>query len=146
MPEIVETILEVRWGECDPAGIVYHPAYFDWFSVARMHFFKHNDMPYMEQFHDNGVVLVVLDARCEFLKTVRAEDMVRIEASLSQRSKSRLKVHYDVFDEQGTLCGRGYTAHAYVDVKTNRAVNLAKRAPQLWQRLEAVPLIADAAD
>jgi len=134
MPEVVRTELEVRWGECDAAGIVYHPNYIDWFSIARMHFLGENGVSYMKAFQDKGIVLVVLDVGCRFKKTLRAEDRVIVEARLALLTKTRLRMVYQVIDENGTLCAEGYTEHAYVDVH-NKAVNIAKREPALWAQL-----------
>ncbi|MDQ0188816.1 acyl-CoA thioesterase [Alicyclobacillus cycloheptanicus] len=142
MPEMSVTELEVRWGECDPAGIVYHPAYLDWFSVARMHYLRENGISYMETFHDNGIVLVVLEARCRYRKTVRAEDVIRVEARMAERTRTRIKMVYRVYDQDGNLCGEGETHHAYVD-EQNRAVNVAKRAPELWALLQQLPVEKD---
>ncbi len=138
MPGVVKLELEVRWGECDPAGIVYHPVYFDWFSVARMRFFRENEVPYMESFHDNGIVLVVLDVGCHYKKTLRAEDKVFIETTMAVLSRTRIRMQYRVLNEQHELCGEGFTEHAYVD-EQGKAVNLAKRTPELWDRLKIVP-------
>ncbi|KPV42044.1 acyl-CoA thioesterase [Alicyclobacillus ferrooxydans] len=140
MEAVVRTTLEVRWGECDPAGIVYHPAYIDWFSVARMRFLKANGVSYMEEFHDSGVVLVVLEATCRYTKTLRAEDEVTIAAQLVERSRTRLALTYDVFNAEAELCATGRTEHAFVDMQTNRAVNLGRKAPRLWELLLTLPM------
>jgi acyl-CoA thioester hydrolase len=135
--EVVTTELEVRWGECDPAGIVYHPAYIDWFSVARMHWLREHGVKYMEDFHDQGIVVVVLAVNCRYVKTLRAEDQVRVDARLAKLSRTRMEFHYQVFNAAGELCAEGMTEHAYVDER-GRAVNIAKRAPALWERLHAM--------
>lgn len=146
MEPMVATRLEVRWGECDPAGIVYHPAYIDWFSVARMRFLKENGVSYMEEFHDAGVVLVVLEATCRYMKTLRAEDDVVIKARLVERSRTRLALSYDVENAGGELCARGRTEHAFVDMSNNRAVNLQRKAAHLWTLLESLPLSDEASE
>lgn len=140
MKSTVITNLEVRWGECDPAGIVYHPAYIDWFSVARMHFMKENGVSYMKTFHDAGIVLVVLGVQCRYRKTLRAEDNITVEARLLERTRTRLELQYEVRNEDGDLCAIGTTEHAFVDMESDKACNVAKRAPQLWELLETLPI------
>lgn len=137
MQEVVATELEVRWGECDPAGIVYHPVYIDWFSVARMHWLKENGVSYMESFHDNGIVLVVLGVQSRYMKTLRAEDKVTVEARLVKLTRTRIEMAYRVLNEQGEVCTEGTTEHAYVDDQ-NRAVNIAKKAPPLWDLVKGL--------
>ena len=140
MPSVVTTEFEVRWGECDAAGIVYHPVYIDWFSVARMRFMKENEVSYMESFHDRGVVLVVLEAQCRYMKTLRAEDRVVVEARLTQVSRTRLRMQYEVYNDRREPCAVGHTDHAFVDISTTKAVNLSKRAPELWDMVQGMPL------
>jgi acyl-CoA thioester hydrolase len=142
MPAVVATELEVRWGECDPAGIVYHPAYIDWFSVARMRFLRENGISYMETFHDQGIVLVVLEVQCRYLKALRAEDKVRVEARIANLTRTRLSARYRVFNEAGELCAEGRTEHAFVDER-GRAVNLAKRNPALWELMQSLPVAGE---
>ena len=139
MKEVVTTELEVRWGECDPAGIVYHPSYIDWFSVARMRFLYENDVPYMTMFHDNGVVLVVLEVQCRYVKTLRPEQRIAVTARVRRLSRTRMGLDYEVRDDKGDLCASGLTEHAFVDLD-NRPVNVAKRSPALWRRLQQVPV------
>lgn len=140
MPERVVTTLEVRWGECDPAGIVYHPSYIDWFSIARMHFLKENGIRYMADFHDRGVTVVVTDVACHYQKALRAEDTAHVTARLVEISRARLTFRYEVIDGSGDLCAQGETRHAFVDRDTLRPVNLAKFAPELWGRLADLPV------
>lgn len=135
MDRIVTTEFEVRWGECDAAGIVYHPVYIDWFSVARMRYLKDVGVSYMESFHDNGIVLVVIDVQCKYMKTLRAEDQAIVEARMTELTKSRLALQYQVRNDVGILCAEGRTEHAYVDILSNRAVNIAKRCPEVWALL-----------
>ncbi|AEJ44210.1 acyl-CoA thioesterase [Alicyclobacillus acidocaldarius] len=140
MPERVVTTLEVRWGECDPAGIVYHPSYIDWFSIARMHFLKENGIHYMNDFHDRGVTVVVTDVACHYQKALRAEDTAHVTARLVEMSRARLAFRYEVTDGAGDLCAWGETRHAFVDRDTLRPVNLAKFAPELWGRVADLPV------
>ncbi|QQE77629.1 thioesterase family protein [Alicyclobacillus sp. SO9] len=136
MKKVVTTDFEVRWGECDPAGIVYHPVYIDWFSVARMHFLKENGISYMESFHDNGIVLVVLGVQSRYFKTLRAEDQVKVEARMEKLTRTRIEMAYRVVNAAGELCTEGKTEHAYVDER-NRAVNVAKKLPEVWNLMQS---------
>jgi acyl-CoA thioester hydrolase len=138
--ESVETKLEVRWGECDPAGIVYHPAYIDWFSVARMHFLSGNGIKYMDSFHDNGVDVIVTDVTCSYKKALRAEDEILVIARLNEVSRSRMMFEYEVRNASGDCCAVGQTRHAFIDTGSRKPVNLAKAIPGVWGQLEQLPV------
>ncbi|MCL6516048.1 acyl-CoA thioesterase [Alicyclobacillus sp.] len=139
MPDVVRTEFEVRWGECDPAGIVYHPAYLDWFSVARMHFLQENGISYMKEFHDRGIVVVVLEAQCQYRKPLRAEDRVWVEAWWRHLSRTRFGFQYRVINAAGEVCTTGRTEHAFIDLH-GKPLNLAKRDPDLWRRVQQIPV------
>jgi acyl-CoA thioester hydrolase len=136
----VETKLEVRWGECDPAGIVYHPAYIDWFSVARMHFLSENGIKYMDSFHDNGVDVIVTDVACTYKKALRAEDEISVIARLTELSRSRMMFEYEVLNALGDCCASGHTRHAFIDTGSRKPVNLAKAIPEVWSHLGHEPV------
>ncbi|KRW92845.1 thioesterase [Alicyclobacillus tengchongensis] len=146
MPERVTTALEVRWGECDPAGIVYHPSFIDWFSIARMHFLSANGIRYMTDFHDAGITVVVTDVSCHYARALRAEDQIEVSARLLELSRTRLCFAYEVLTADGELSAAGQTKHAFVANGSMRPVNLARVAPQLWNRLAQLPTsaVADA--
>ncbi|MBX5436003.1 MAG: acyl-CoA thioesterase [Alicyclobacillaceae bacterium] len=139
MPAVVRTELEVRWGECDPAGIVYHPAYLDWFSVARMRFLRANGISYMTSFHDEGIVVVVVGASCRYRKPLRAEDLAVVETWWRYVTRTRFGFSYRVYNGDGDLCAEGETEHAFVDER-GKPINLARRAPGLWEKLRAIPV------
>jgi acyl-CoA thioester hydrolase len=81
----------------------------------------------------------VLDVHCQYLKTLRAEDIAYVRAKVSLLTKTRIHLAYEVVNEQGEVCAKGQTHHAYVDMDGNRPVNLAKRAPDLWTLLQTLP-------
>ena len=134
LANVVTTELEVRWGECDAAGIVYHPVYIDWFSVARIQLFRSYGMSYMKDFHDHGIVLAVLDAHCHYRKTLRVEDRVKVEVHVRELTRARMSLDYRVYNQDTVLCAQGATEHVFLD-EANRPVNLAKRRPDLWDLL-----------
>ncbi|WP_067620901.1 acyl-CoA thioesterase [Alicyclobacillus acidiphilus] len=144
MAETVSTRLEVRWGECDPAGIVYHPSFIDWFSVARMHFLAEHGIQYMREFHDTGITIVVTDVACKYILPLRAEEHIEIVAKLVECSRTRLHFEYDVLKSDGSLSARGSTRHAFVKHGVIQPVNLQKASPELWTRIASLPTLARA--
>lgn len=99
-----------------------------------MHFLRENGIPYMQTFHAQGVILVVLSVDCKYLKTLVAEDQIRVDARLVELGRTRAKFAYEVYTKDGEMCGLGHTEHAFVD-NNKKPLNLAKHAPELWERL-----------
>ena len=126
--------MKVTWGDCDAAGIWYYARVFDWFTNARMKHLVDHGLPYMNTFHDLGIAIVCLKADCEYKKSVRPEDDVRIHTTITTLTRTRLAYQYQIFNKNGDLVAEGVTWHAYVD-QEGQAFNLKRRHPELWQRL-----------
>jgi len=126
--------MTVTWGDSDPAGISYYARTFDWFTNARMHFFAEYGFTYMETFHGKGIALVCLHADCDYKKMVRPGEPITVRASLTNFSRTRLAISYQVFNKNGELAEIGETVHAYTD-NDGKPFNLKRRHPQLWNEL-----------
>lgn len=126
--------LEVPWGDCDPAGIVYYVNYFDWFSVGRVEFFKQIGLPYKEHFYNQGIFMLVIDARCRYKRSLEPEEKVVLETWLARLMRSRLEFQYRIKKDDGGTVAEGFTIHAYVD-KQGKPFDLKKKFPLLWERL-----------
>ena len=61
-------IIRVQWGDCDPAGIVFYPRYFEWFDASTILLFeKATGMIKIEHAGEiQGAGLALLEARAEF--------------------------------------------------------------------------------
>ena len=69
MPYLTNTVARrIQWGECDPAGIVFYPRYFEWFDACTILLFeKATGMTKIEMLAKyNGAGLALLEARAEF--------------------------------------------------------------------------------
>ena len=65
--------IRVQWGDCDPAGIVFYPRYFEWFDACTILLFeKATGMTKIDMLAKyNGAGLALLEARAN-LKSPRA--------------------------------------------------------------------------
>ena len=54
-------IIRVQWGDCDPAGIVYYPRYFEWFDASSFLLFEKatgmTKMRMLEKYNGAGLAL-----------------------------------------------------------------------------------------
>ncbi len=128
--------MKVRWGDCDPAGIVYYAKYFDWFSDGRIELFKQIGLPYWNIFHKQGIELVAIEAGCRYRQPLRPEEEIILETCLARLTRSRLEFTYRVFKkEDGALAVEGTTVHAYVDSQ-GKPFDVKKRHPLLWEKMQ----------
>ena len=61
-------LIRVQWGDCDPAGIVFYPRYFEWFDAGTILLFEKatgmTKIKMLEKY--GGAGLALLEARAEF--------------------------------------------------------------------------------
>ncbi len=127
--------LEVRWGDCDAAGIVYHVRYFDWFTDGRVALFKKMNLSYQKFFHERGIVLVAVEASCRYRKSLFPEERYTLNTTFFHLSRTRMIFDYVInkFDDD-TVVAEGRTVHAYVD-GAGKPFDIKKRYPELWLKL-----------
>jgi 4-hydroxybenzoyl-CoA thioesterase len=61
--------IEVGWGDCDPARIVFFPRYFEWFEICTTALFRSAGLPLHEMFAERdmvGIPLLDVGARFHF--------------------------------------------------------------------------------
>src|SRR5262245_3663688 len=61
-------LIRVQWGDCDPAGIVFYPRYFEWFDASTILLFEKatglTKIKMLEKY--NGAGMALLEARAVF--------------------------------------------------------------------------------
>ena len=88
--------LTVAWGDCDPAGIVFNPRFFEFFDASTWLLFgaalgvKPQDLA--ETFGIIGIPLV--DARANFLKPVKFGDVVEISTQAKNFRRSSFEIEH----------------------------------------------------
>jgi acyl-CoA thioester hydrolase len=128
--------LEVRWGDCDAAGILYYAKYFDLFTDGRVALLKQIGIPYYQFFHDQGIVVVVLEATCRYRKSLRLEERYIMDTTLSTPRRTGMVFDY-IITSAGSkqLVAEGRTAHAFVG-DNGKPFDLRKKHPEIWSKLQ----------
>jgi len=88
----------VEWGDCDPAGIVYYPRYFEWFDASTARLFDGAGLPkalMLSRYEMAGIPLV--DMRSRFIKPSSFGDKVVIESGVTAWRRSSFEVHHRLF-------------------------------------------------
>lgn len=107
--------VRVRYAETDQMGVVYHANYFVWFEVGRCDLLRQLGWSYRE-LEEDGVVLPVIEASCEYLGPTRYDDDLTIRTTGALLSRIRIEFHYEVTrPPDGALAARGRTVHAALD-------------------------------
>ncbi len=109
------SLVRVRYAETDKMGVVYYANYFVWFEVARADLLRSLGWSYREM-EKAGVSLPVIDAQCQYHRSVRYDDELDVKAEGRLLSGVRMEFQYEVVRrEDRTLAASGKTVHAALD-------------------------------
>ena len=90
------TQLEIQFGDCDPAGIVYYPNYFRFFDNATAALlsaaFAMHKRNWLEHYGIAGIPMVDTGAR--FIKPSRFGDVVDIRSEITELGRSSFSVRH----------------------------------------------------
>jgi acyl-CoA thioester hydrolase len=108
--------LRVRYGECDPQGIVFNANYLLYFDVAFTELWRAAIGPWQEMV-DRGVDAVVADASISFRAPARFDDELELRAQLTRLGSTSITTQIDVVREQTVLVS-GTLRHVCVATDT----------------------------
>ncbi|MCQ4160032.1 acyl-CoA thioesterase [Roseomonas sp. GC11] len=99
----------IEWGDCDPAGIVFNPRYFEWFDAATAALFAAAlGMPKPEMLRQHGILgIPLVDTRATFRAPCAFGDTVRIDSAVEDLRRSSLDIRHRLWRADGTLAVEG---------------------------------------
>jgi acyl-CoA thioester hydrolase len=108
--------LRVRYGECDPQGIVFNANYLLYFDVAFTEYWRNRIGPWddMEQF---GVDAVVAEANLRFHGPARFDDVLALEVTTEELGTTSTTTRVDI-RRDGELLVECRLRHVFVDRQT----------------------------
>ena len=91
--------IEVEWGDCDPADIVYYPNFFRWFNKGAHMLFDAVGLPFHRLIKERNTVGVpLLDARATFLAPVRFGDVITVTSGIEEWRNTSFVVSHRIFN------------------------------------------------
>jgi acyl-CoA thioester hydrolase len=108
--------LRVRYGECDPQGIVFNANYLLYFDVAFTELWREAVGSWSEMV-ERGVDAVVAEANARFRAPARYDDVLQLHARIVRLGKTSLTTEIDVMRD-GEVLVEGRLRHVFVDVET----------------------------
>ena len=121
--------LRVRYGECDPQGVVFNAHYFAYFDIALTEAWRELLGPY-EEMHERGIDMVVAEARARFLGGARFDDELELRWWVTHLGTTAMSTRIDVVRE-GTWLVEGEMRHVFVEEGTTNKMPIPPeiRAP-----------------
>lgn len=112
--QIVETRVRVRYAETDQMGVVYYSNYLVWMELGRVDWCRAVGVRYRDMEIDDGILLVVSEANCQYRHPARYDDEIIVKTWLAEANSRGLKVDYDMHEAaSGARVAKGYTKHVF---------------------------------
>ena len=90
--------VQIQWGDCDPANIVYYPRYFAMFDDSTSIMFEAAGFSKQDIIHKYGLVgIPMVDTRAKFHIPSTHGEWIRIESRIESFKRSSFEVVHNVF-------------------------------------------------
>jgi len=87
--------IRIEWGDCDPAGIVYFPRYFEFFDACTRALFERAGLFKRDMLKTYDIAgIPVVDMKASFMIPSRFGDDVVVESSITKWGTSSFVVHH----------------------------------------------------
>ena len=105
--------LRVRYGECDPQGIVFNANYLLYFDVAFTEYWRDRVGPW-DEMAELGVDAVVAEANLRFRAPARFDDVLQLEVTTEELGTTSTTTRVDI-RRDGELLVEARLRHVFVD-------------------------------
>ncbi|MGI9323822.1 MAG: acyl-CoA thioesterase [Pseudomonadales bacterium] len=112
--------LYVPFQDADPTGVAWHGNYFRYYDAARVELLQRLEFGYRDM-SALGQIWPIVDTRARYLRAIPFGSKIEVQVQLVEW-EFRLRMFYQITDEQGTLMNEAYTLQVPVDAKTDRLI------------------------
>jgi acyl-CoA thioester hydrolase len=116
MPDFVHE-LRVRYGECDPQGIVFNPNYLAYFDHTVTELWRASALGSWETMVERGLDVVVGEANLRFRAPARFDDVIAVHARIAKFGTTSATIELEI-RRDGELLIEGWLRQVFVDAKT----------------------------
>jgi len=108
------TSVQVRWGDVDPAGIVYYPRFFQWYDLGCEQLFVALGLPWPETFPKYEIVGVpIVESGSKFVSPARYGDVLMIRSRVAWVRAKTFRMEHEI-SAGPRLCAAGFEVRAWV--------------------------------
>ena len=138
-PRINIRTIRIEWCDCDPAGIIFYPRYFEIFDTSTTALFERvlgmNKVEYLKAFDFAGHPVV--ETRARFRQPTRFGDDIAIETRLVECTESALRLEHRI-SKGGALAVEGFETRVWVkrDAGNPRRMQPQPIPPEVVSRLK----------
>jgi acyl-CoA thioester hydrolase len=130
------TEIKVRYAETDQMGIVHHSNYYVYFEAAREDFILGSGISYKD-IEAAGIMFPLVETQCRYNEGAKYADELLVEITLSELTPAKVELQYSVLRKHDKKqLAKGKTVQAFVDKNTFKIINLKRKYPDIWDKLE----------
>lgn len=90
--------IQVDFGDCDPAGIVFYANYFRWFDRCTSALFEAAGLPIARMFKEYSIAGVpIVDTHARFFSPSRYGDQIEAESTIVEWKRSSFVIRHQFF-------------------------------------------------
>ena len=127
MPAASENL--IAWGDCDAAGIVYYPRFFNFMDASFQTLLRKAGLNHHILFERFGARVPIVDVNAKFISPATFEDVLVVNAEIVHWGTKSFRVNY-----RGSRAGmpvfEGYEARVWAKVAADGSITTAPIAPQ----------------
>ena len=98
--------VQLHWGDCDPAGIIFYPTYFRWFDSATWAFLA--SVGYTaRRMRAEHLAMPLVAADCQFKAPAQQEDRAEVRSTILRWGGKSFVIRHAVVRADGTLLAEG---------------------------------------
>jgi 4-hydroxybenzoyl-CoA thioesterase len=131
--------VDVGWGDCDPAGIVFYPRFYAWMDLTSHVLVRALGIPREAMLAPNSslVGFPVVGAQAEFLAPARIDDHIEVRTWVSRVGRSSLTLRHEIFllGEPERLLVRGREDRVFVTIDESTGMRAREITPDMREHL-----------
>lgn len=128
-----EIALNIRFGETDAMGVVWHGNYLKYFEDAREAFGMKHNLNYLD-IYKQGFFTPIVHANLEYKSPLYYGDKVKIMIRMIPSRAAKIEFDYEIINiESGKVSAVGKTTQVFLDAQTR---NLELIKPVFFQNWE----------
>lgn len=126
-----------RYAETDKMGIVHHSVYAIWYEQARTDLLNEIGLRY-DEIEKMGVMTPLVELNCKYYQPAYYNHEVEIITKIVKLTPARFILQYELYNKNKELINLGTTTLAWADANTFKIINLKKKLPKVYEKMESL--------
>ena len=129
-----QTVIDVRYPDCDQMGAVHHAVYPVWYEAARMDFFEQMGFSFLDM-NALGINPPLVDLHVQYRAPVRYPGQVTISTEIVSFAPKKLELHYTL-SFGGREVSEATTFHIWTG-PDGKSLDMAAHHPEVYAKIAA---------